>query len=61
MEHKTVEPTRNLPYLGIQMDTVTHVDSISVEKLKAYRKSVRELSEEPGCSLRELKSLIGKL
>ena len=59
--HKTVQPTRNLSFLGIQMDTVTHMASIPEEKLLAYKRNVHALSKEPGCSLRELKSLIGKL
>lgn len=59
--HKTVNPTRSLSFLGIQMDTVTHMASIPEEKLTAYKSSLNKLEGQPGCTLRELKSLIGKL
>ena len=59
--HKTVNPTRGLSFLGIQMDTVTYTDSLPEEKLTAYKTSLNELVGQPGCTLRELKSLIGKL
>ena len=54
-------PTRSLTFLGIEVNTVTHIASIPLGKIDSYKKDVLILANKAGCALRELKSVIGKL
>ena len=58
---KTVEPSRNVTFLGINLDTDSGTASIPLEKISSYAASLQEFLERDECTLRELKSLIGKL
>ena len=60
-EDKTEGPSRSLVFLGILIDTVSWSISIPVEKINKYAFSIRKILKEGKCSLRELKSIIGKL
>ena len=59
--HKTVGPTHELDFLGIQINTTTATASLPSDKLVNYLEVVSHLADAASCSLRELKSLIGKL
>ena len=58
---KTVEPSLNVTFLGINLDTVSGTASIPVEKINSYAVSLSKLLVRDECTLRELKSMIGKL
>lgn len=60
-EEKTVGPTTRIIFLGICLDTTTNEASIPEEKVQAYREEVKAVTAKRATSLRELKSLIGKL
>lgn len=60
-EHKTLPPTTKLTFLGIEIDTVKQEASIPIDKLRNYSASITQLKSSRHCSLRDLKSLIGKL
>ena len=58
---KTEGPSQALVFLGIHIDTVSWSISIPLEKIISYAESVRDILRNGKCSLRELKSVIGKL
>ena len=58
---KTEGPTTSLTFLGYGLDSVKMVISIPIEKIKAYRDTIHSLLMQKNTTLRELKSLIGKL
>ena len=60
-EHKTEGPSRCLTFLGIEINTVTMTASLPKDKLVTYEASVIDLMSRNKCTLRELKSVIGKL
>ena len=59
--HKTVGPCRILTFLGYEINTETMELSIPEQKLVSYRATIRKFLNERYISLRETKSLIGKL
>ena len=58
---KTVPPSRSVTFLGVCIDTQNKVISIPMDKVSGYLGKVSAVIEAGTCSLRELKSLIGKL
>lgn len=60
-EHKTEHPTKCLTFLGIELNTKLMIARLPMEKLTKYRAHTEELVNSSKCTLRELKSLIGKL
>ena len=58
---KTEGPTRMLVFLGIHIDTTLWSISIPREKICKYAATIKELLVKGKCTLRELKSIIGKL
>ena len=59
--HKTVLPCTSLTFLCILLDTINMSASIPLDKVKAYSAELSRLSLKKFCTLRELKSIIGKL
>ena len=59
--HKTVHPCTELTFLGYQIDSVRMLVSIPKEKIDSYSVDIRKLMETSSTTLREIKSLIGKL
>ena len=60
-EHKTLGPTRVLTFLGIEIDTVLQQVRIPEDKLQENLLLIAKAVKDPNLTLRELKSLIGKL
>ena len=58
---KTEGPNRKLVFLGIHIDTVAWTISIPREKICKYAQTITDILEKEKCTLRELKSIIGKL
>ena len=54
-------PTHELDFLGIRLNITTATASLPSDKLVHYLEVVSHLADASSCSLRELKSLIGKL
>ena len=59
--HKTFGPSQVLEFLGVQLDTIKTQDALPSQKNHDYSKSVVETLVKNKITLRELKSLIGKL
>lgn len=60
-EHKTEGPTTCLTFLGIELDSSFMVARLPSEKLQDYGCQLETLINSSKCTLRELKSIIGKL
>ena len=60
-EHKTEGPTRALDFLGYHLDTRAMIVSIPKEKIDDYSLCVWQMMEAKVTTLRELRSIIGKL
>ena len=60
-QHKTVAPCQDLIFLGFRLNTSTGIISIPEDKIKDYLLSLESCYEAKFVSLRQLKSLIGKL
>ena len=60
-EDKTVLPTRCVTFLGVNIDTVSQRISIPQEKIVSYASCLDSLLDCEDCSLKEFKSIIGKL
>ena len=60
-QHKTVQPTQCLVFLGIELDTENRIARISQDKITKYERNIKEASNSVSLTLREVKSLIGKL
>ena len=58
---KTEGPVRKLVFLGIEIDTVSWTISIPQCKIDQYAGTIRDMLSKGSCTLRELKSIIGKL
>ena len=59
--HKTFGPSQVLEFLGVQLDTIKMEAALPSQKIHDYSKSVIETLAKNKITLRELKSLIGKL
>ena len=60
-DHKTVGPDTCLTFLGFDLNTVKMEASLPREKIDRYKLDVKEMIENEQCSLRQLKSVLGKL
>ena len=60
-EEKTVPPAQCVTFLGVCIDTLSQSVSIPVEKVASYVVALDALLMKGDCSLRDFKSLIGKL
>ena len=58
---KTVGPSKCVTFLSIHLDTDTNLASVPQEKISFYASCVKALACKESCTLRELKSMIGKL
>lgn len=58
---KTIGPDRVMIFRGIELDSVKMIARLPVDKLKAYFSEVQNISHTHKITLRELKSIIGKL
>jgi len=59
--HKTVPPTTVLTFLGIELDTKSMTARLPRDKLLNYSTNIDQLLTKNKITLRDLKSLIGKL
>lgn len=59
--HKTVEPTTNLTFLGIDINTISMTIHLPVQKTEKYLNNVRHILSATSVSLRDLRSLLGQL
>ena len=59
--HKTEGPARNITFLGIHIDTVAKTLSIPLGKIAEYRAHILLALQRKSCTLREIRSLTGKL
>lgn len=59
--HKTVDPCRELEFLGLVLNTVDMVAKLPVDKVARYASSIETGLDMTKISLTELKSMIGKL
>ena len=59
--HKTEGPVTKLTFLGYELDTRLMQIAIPSEKLAGYRESIQAMIASESATLREIKSLIGKL
>ena len=60
-EKKTVGPTTNLIFLGIQLDSANKIASLPLEKINTYSQDLATIQSHKKVTLRELRSCIGKL
>ena len=58
---KTEGPSQCLTFLGIELDTKSMMARLPLDKLKAYSDYMTEMLSRNKCTLRELKSILGKL
>ena len=58
---KTVGPARVITFLGIQIDTVNQVLSMSQEKMSEIRSELLAWKEKSYCSKRDLLAIVGKM
>ena len=58
---KTVGPSTRVTFLGIELDAEAGIAAIPQEKISAYAKNLATLTSKETCTVKELKSLIGKL
>ena len=61
VRHKRVGPTMQLPFLGIEIDTVSGSVRLPPEKLKRLITTIRDWGDRKMCTQRELESLVGSL
>ena len=59
--HKTEGPTKCLTFLGIELDTEHMITRLPANKLFNYADSIDNLLKASSCTLRSLKSILGKL
>ena len=59
--HKTAGPTQIITFLGIELDTLNMVARLPMDKLDKYKHELKLAMTHDKITLRELKSLIGKL
>ena len=59
--HKTAGPTQIITFLGIKLDTLNMVARLPIDKLDKYKHELKLAMTHDKLTLRELKSLIGKL
>lgn len=59
--HKTVGPSTCLSFLGIELDSVNMVARLPVDKLTEYKNTIQNLLLSPSCTLKDMKSILGKL
>ena len=60
-EEKTVGPTKQIVFLGIELDSVAMIARLPIDKLHNYSEEVQHLATQRKVTLRDLKSTIGKL
>ena len=60
-EPKTVEPTRNLVFLGYTIDLEAATISIPLEKIAGYKEHAQEIMRMKKTKLREVRSMTGQL
>ena len=60
-EHKTFGPATSIEFLGIIIDTVKQECSLPSEKINEYSEQLRSLASKKACTIRQLKSMAGKL
>ena len=60
-DHKTVGTTSCLSFLGIEIDLKTAEARIPIDKIESYSQEVYTFLAFDKCTVREMKSLIGKL
>ena len=60
-QHKTVQPTQCLVFLGIELDTKNRIARLPQDKITKYVRTIKEATNAVSLTLREVKSLIGKL
>ena len=59
--HKTLGPAQVLEFLGVQLDTINMQAELPHQKIVEYSKSVEAITAMKKVTLRELKSVLGKL
>lgn len=59
--HKTEGPSNIITFLGIQLDTISMEARLPPDKLSSYSDDVATLAKRSSITLRQLKSVIGKL
>ena len=60
-KEKTIGPVINLVFLGILLDTINMTAYLSKAKIDSYAQNLTKILSNPKITLRELKSVIGKL
>ena len=60
-KHKTEGPSTKMIFLGYHIDTSTMVVSIPANKITQYKENINSFLIQKQCTLRQLKSMIGKL
>ena len=60
-QEKTVRPSLQVTFLGVELDTVRNETRLPRDKLENYLEQLRDLKSKKFCTQRELKTLIGKL
>lgn len=58
---KTFGPAKQIVFLGIELDSVAMIARLPKDKLQNYSEEVKKISTRQKITLRELKSIIGKL
>ena len=59
--HKTEEPVHCLAFLGIELNTELRTAKLPKDKLKEYSEHVTDRISRRKCTLREFKSILGKV
>jgi hypothetical protein len=59
--HKTMGPLTTITFLGIELDSLRMCARLPVDKLESYSSEIRDIILREKITLRELKSIIGKL
>ena len=60
-QHKTAGPSQVITFLGIELDTHFMIARLPTTKLDTYREDIQNYMTHDKVTLRELKSIIGKL
>ena len=60
-DHKTVLPTNILVFLGILLDSIDMIAQLPEDKLVNYKAEIIKMAQAPKTTLKELRSLLGKL
>ena len=60
-EHKTVLPTLLIVFLGISLDSANMIAQLPIDKLEQYKQDVEIAIRSDELTLRDLRSLLGKL